>query len=84
LYLKNKGLLQAEQLKHLFNVQVLQKGCALFKLQEGQFKFDQNVSIPAREMTGLSVPVGFLNQYCSIKVFAGKIDNRCELLSHTG
>lgn len=55
-YLKNQGVLQAEQLKGLFQVQVLQQVCALFKLKDAQFKFDPNVVIPTREMTGLSVP----------------------------
>jgi hypothetical protein len=39
LYLKNQGVLQAEQLKQLFQVQVLQQVCALFQLKEGQFRF---------------------------------------------
>jgi hypothetical protein len=56
LYLKNQGVLQAEQLKRLFQVQVLQQVCALFQLKDAQFKFDQNVQLPAREMTGLSIP----------------------------
>ncbi len=29
--------------------------CALFKLKDAEFKFDPNVVIPTREMTGLSV-----------------------------
>jgi hypothetical protein len=56
LYLKQQGVLQAEQLKHLFQVQVLQHLCALFQLKDGQFKFEQNGRLPTREMTGLSVP----------------------------
>jgi hypothetical protein len=56
LYLKNQGVLQAEQLKRLFQIQVLQQVCALFQLKDAQFKFEQNVQIPSREMTGLSVP----------------------------
>ncbi len=56
LYLKNQGVLQAEQLKRLFTVQVLQQVCALFQLKNGTFEFDQNVSIPTRETTGLSIP----------------------------
>jgi hypothetical protein len=55
LYLKNQGALQAEQLKRLFQVQVLQQVCALFQLKEAEFSFDQNASIPTREMTGLSI-----------------------------
>lgn len=60
LYLKNQGALQAEQLKHLFQVQVLQQVCPLFQLQDAQFKFDQDVPIPELEMTGLSIPAGLL------------------------
>lgn len=54
--LKNHGVLQTEQLRQLFQVQVLQQVCALFQLPDAEFKFDQKVPIPRREMTGLSVP----------------------------
>jgi hypothetical protein len=77
LCLKNHGVLQDEQLKHLFQVQVLQQVCALFQLKDGQFKLDQEVPIPMREMTGLSVPAAVLNQYALIKVLLEKIENRC-------
>jgi hypothetical protein len=60
LYLKNQGALQAEQLKHLFQVQVLQQVCPLFQLQDALFNFDQDVPLPILEMTGLSVPAGLL------------------------
>lgn len=56
LYLKNQGVLQAEQLKRLFQVQVLKQLCALFQLKDAQFVFEPNAQIPTREMTGLSVP----------------------------
>lgn len=56
LYLKNQGVLQAQQLKQLFTIQVLQQVCALFQLQNAQFQFDQKIATPTREMTGLSVP----------------------------
>ncbi len=75
LYLKNQGVLQAEQLKQLFQVQVLQQVCALFQLKEGQFRFDPDVPIPTREMTGLSVPAVELNQYGLIKVLLEEIEN---------
>ncbi len=75
--LKNHGVLNTPQLKHLFQIQVLQPIGALFQLQEGMFKFDQNVPIPMREMTGLSVPAVVLNQYSLIKVLSEKIENRC-------
>jgi hypothetical protein len=77
LCLKNQGVLNSEQLKHLFQVQVLQPVCALFQLKDGQFKFDQNVPIPMRELTGLSIAAGVLNQYGLIKVLSEKIENRC-------
>ncbi len=77
LYLKNQGVLQAEQLKRLFQIQVLQQVHALLQLKDGEFKFDQNVPIPTREMTGLSVPAVVLNQYSLIKVLLDKIDNSC-------
>jgi hypothetical protein len=56
LYLKNQGVLQAKQLKRLFQVQVLNQVCALLQLKEALFEFEQNVQIPTREMTGLRVP----------------------------
>ena len=55
-YLKEQGVLQSEQLKRLFQIQVLQQVCALFQLKDAEFKFVQNVSIPPREITGVSVP----------------------------
>ena len=58
LHLKNQGILRNFQLKQLFTAQVLQPVCALCQLQEGQFKFVQNVPLPMREMTGLSVLAG--------------------------
>ena len=65
LYLKNRLVLEGKQLKHLFKIQVLQKLCTLFQIEEGQFEFCQDVPLPTREMTGLSLPVATLNQYCS-------------------
>lgn len=56
LCLKNQGVLQAEQLKRLFQIQVLQQVCALFQLKDAQFKFDPKANLVAREMTGLSLP----------------------------
>src|ERR671933_498574 len=55
LYLKNQGVLQAKQLKRLFQFQVLSGVCALLQFKEAEFKFEPNVPIPTREMTGLSV-----------------------------
>lgn len=56
LYLKNQGVLQAAQLKRLFQIQVLQQVCGLFQLKDAEFTFEKNVPIPSREMTGLTVP----------------------------
>jgi hypothetical protein len=58
LHLVNQKVLQPSQLKQLFCAQVLQTVYALFQLKEGQFQFDQNASLPVREMTGLSVAAG--------------------------
>lgn len=54
-YLKVTGNLQAEQLKLLFHVQVLQRVCTLFKYKDGRFKFDSEAPLPKAEMTGLSI-----------------------------
>ncbi|HEY9742396.1 MAG TPA: DUF4388 domain-containing protein [Coleofasciculaceae cyanobacterium] len=70
LCLKNRFVLETQQLEHLFQIQVLQQMCALFDIENGQFEFHQNVPIPTREMTGFSVPPAVLNQYCSIKVLS--------------
>lgn len=59
-YLKNQGVLRIAQLKELFYLQVLQPVSTLFQLQDGILKFDHNVPIPTREMTGLSVSAGVL------------------------
>ncbi|MBI4784876.1 MAG: DUF4388 domain-containing protein [Oscillatoriophycideae cyanobacterium NC_groundwater_1537_Pr4_S-0.65um_50_18] len=54
LYLKEQGLLEAEQLKLLFSQQVLQQVCKLFELQDGHFQFDHQMPLPKAEMTGLT------------------------------
>ncbi|HBB35065.1 MAG TPA: hypothetical protein DDZ80_25645 [Cyanobacteria bacterium UBA8803] len=54
--LKNYGVLSAPQLEQLFYIQVLQQVCPLFQIEDGLFKFEQNMAIPGREMTGFSVP----------------------------
>lgn len=56
LYLKNQGVLQSDQLKRLFQVQVLRQVCALLQVKDAEFVFEPNLQIPTREMTGLSVP----------------------------
>ncbi|HBB33121.1 MAG TPA: hypothetical protein DDZ80_03140 [Cyanobacteria bacterium UBA8803] len=55
LYLRHQGALSAEQLEHLFQVQLVQHFCALFQLKDAEFKFDQDVCLLLREMTGLSL-----------------------------
>ncbi len=56
LQLKSQGVLQPEQLKILFSVQVLRQVCALFTYPDGTFEFDTQASLPWAEMTGLSTP----------------------------
>ncbi|MEH1871056.1 DUF4388 domain-containing protein [Nostoc sp.] len=55
LCLKSQGLLEPEQLKILFNTQVLRQVCALFQLKDALFTFDSTTSLPLAEMTGLSM-----------------------------
>lgn len=76
LYLKKQGVLHPELLKRLFNIQVLQPVSALFQLKDCQFNFNSKVSIPTREMTGLTVEAGILSQYGLIEIFFKEIDNR--------
>lgn len=57
LYLKKQGVLQTEQLEHLFQIQLVQELCAVFQLEDARFQFDLNVPMPTREMTGLSLRV---------------------------
>ncbi len=56
LCLKSQGLLQADQLKLLFYVQVMQQVCALFTHADGWFHFDSRQHAPSAELTGLSAP----------------------------
>jgi len=56
LYLKAKGVLDSDQLKMLFSIQVIRSVCALFALPEARFEFDTSALIPYKEMTGLSSP----------------------------
>lgn len=56
LCLKSEGILQSEQLKTLFNNQVLRPICNLFQVKNGTFKFDPIPFLPLGEMTGLSMP----------------------------
>jgi len=56
LCLKSKNLLDPEQLKILFYVQVMQQVCNLFRLPDANFEFEPNITLPMAEMTGLSSP----------------------------
>lgn len=56
LSLKAQNLLDAEQLKILFAIQVMRTVCYLFTFQNAWFEFDSKETIPLREMTGLSAP----------------------------
>jgi len=56
LNLKSLGILQPDQLKLLFSVQVLRQVCSLFQVESGQFRFDAKTDLPKAEMTGLSLP----------------------------
>jgi hypothetical protein len=56
LNLKSLGILQPDQLKLLFSIQVLRQVCALFQIETGQFRFEAKAELPKSEMTGLSLP----------------------------
>lgn len=56
LNLKALGILQPDQLKLLFSIQVLRQVCALFQIETGQFRFEAKTELPKSEMTGLSLP----------------------------
>ncbi|MEM6398949.1 MAG: DUF4388 domain-containing protein [Cyanobacteria bacterium P01_D01_bin.116] len=55
LCLKSQGLITAEQLTLLFRAQIMGQVAPLFELENGKFDFDFQASIPAAEMTGLSM-----------------------------
>jgi hypothetical protein len=61
LYLKSLNVLSPEQLKLLFNAQVVHPAYRLFKLRQGRFEFDPLVPMPKSEMTGLSAAVPEVN-----------------------
>lgn len=56
LYFKAKEVLDADQLKMLFSIQVIRSVCALFSLPDARFEFDTSAKTPYKEMTGLSSP----------------------------
>lgn len=62
-YLRNQGVLRPEQLKQLFNLQVIQPVNALFYLKQGQLQFLAEVRAPKQEMTGLSISAAALKLF---------------------
>ncbi|ELR98468.1 DUF4388 domain-containing protein [Gloeocapsa sp. PCC 73106] len=56
LSLKAQNLLDAEQLKMLFAIQVMRTVCSLFTFPNAWFEFNSQENIPLEEMTGLSAP----------------------------
>jgi Domain of unknown function (DUF4388) len=56
IYLKSRGLVDAEQLKLLFNAQTIASVCKLFELQTRQFQFDPSRLPMNSELTGISLP----------------------------
>jgi hypothetical protein len=56
IYLKSRGLLDAEQLKLLFNAQTIAAVCKLFECKNRQFRFDPAKAPMNSELTGISLP----------------------------
>ncbi|TBR60713.1 hypothetical protein B4U84_07620 [Westiellopsis prolifica IICB1] len=56
LCLKSQGILQAEQLNLLFRSQITSQVTPLFQLQDAEFEFNFQATLPNAEMTGLSIP----------------------------
>ncbi|MFE4106037.1 DUF4388 domain-containing protein [Almyronema epifaneia] len=55
LFLKEKGVLIAEQLQLLFSIQVIRQIRSLFVLEDAWFQFHDSLKLPYREMTGISI-----------------------------
>lgn len=79
-FLKNQFLLDTQQLEHLFQVQISQRVCPLFNLNDGRFEFTPNAPLPTREMTGLGVPATVLNKYGLVKYLLWNVENCCSTL----
>jgi Domain of unknown function (DUF4388) len=76
MYLKSIGFLDAEQLKLLFNSQIIAPTCKLFELKNGKFKFDPQVSPNNAETIGISISaqeIGLLGLRV-LKDWSGLID----------
>jgi Domain of unknown function (DUF4388) len=69
IHLKSINLLDVEQLRILFHVQVFQGICELFKLSEAKFQFDDLASVNyiKAEMTGLQVSAAEIS-LCGMRV----------------
>lgn len=55
LFLKEKGVLTAEQLQGLFSIQVVRQVRSLFTLEDAWFRFREEPELPYSEMTGISI-----------------------------
>jgi len=56
LSLKAQSIIDAEQLKMLFAIQVMRSVCTLFTWHNAWFEFNSAETLPIQEMTGLSAP----------------------------
>ncbi len=56
IYLKSRGLLDADQLKLLYNSQTIATVCQLFENQDREFRFEPGKLPPNSELTGISLP----------------------------
>ena len=86
LCLKSQGLLQAEQLKLLFNIQVIRQVSALFQVEDGLFSFTPTTNLPIAEMTGLSMAANEvilmgLRLLRNLNAFADKLPDPTSALS---
>ncbi|MBE9199105.1 MULTISPECIES: DUF4388 domain-containing protein [unclassified Nodularia (in: cyanobacteria)] len=86
LSLKSQGLLQPEQLKLLFNTQVIRQISSLFQVEDGLFTFKPTTNLPIAEMTGLSMTATEvillgLRSLRSWKAFADKLPDSTSGLS---
>ncbi len=51
-YLRMRGLVEADNLKKLFYTQIMRQVCALFEYSDGLFEFESRAALPMAEMTG--------------------------------
>ncbi len=55
LYLHENNALDTEELRLLFQAQIIQPICTLFKTDQGEFHFDEKTPLVWSEMTGMSI-----------------------------